>query len=107
MNILNRTPLIPLLLLTAGGLANGNVVVSNLQVEYRKRPIGIDVTQPRFSWQMVTTADERGYEQTAYQIEVKDSKGNGVWDSGRIEGSASVGIRYAGAHLDPRPDIPG
>ena len=50
---------------------------------------------------MATTEGERGYEQTAYQIEVKDSKGNRVWDSGRIEGSASVGIRYAGAHLAP------
>ena len=27
-------------------------VVKNLQVEYRSTPLGIDVQQPRFSWQM-------------------------------------------------------
>jgi alpha-L-rhamnosidase len=74
-------------------------VIKNLQVEYRNTPLGIDVTQPRFSWQMATTAGERGYAQTAYQIQVKDPKGNIVWDTKRTETSDSLGVRYAGSPL--------
>jgi hypothetical protein len=47
--------------------ADAAALIRNLQVEYRNAPLGIDVTQPRFSWQMATTASERGYAQTAYQ----------------------------------------
>ncbi len=65
--------------------SNAAVVIQGLQVEYRNTPLGIDVAQPRFSWQMATTAGERGYAQTAYQIEVKDPKGALVWDSQRRE----------------------
>ena len=46
---------------------NAAAVLRNLRVEYRDTPLGIDVAQPRFSWQMATTAGERGYAQTAYQ----------------------------------------
>ena len=73
--------------------ANAAAVIRNLQVEYRNAPLGIDVTQPRFSWQMTTTAGERGYAQTAYQIEVKDPKGSVVWDTKRTESSNSLGLK--------------
>ena len=79
--------------------ANAAVVIKNLQVEYRSTPLGIDVAQPRFSWQMETTAGERGYSQAACQIEVKDPKGNVAWDSKRTEASRSVGVRYGGSPL--------
>ncbi len=79
--------------------ANAAVAIKNPQVEYRTTPLGIDVTQPRFSWQMATTAGERGYSQTAYRIEVNDPKGNVAWDSKRTEESHSVGIRYGGSPL--------
>ena len=79
--------------------ANAAVVIKNLQVEYRNTPLGIDVAQPRFSWQMATTAGERGYAQTAYQIDVKDPKGAVVWDSKRTETPHSLAIKYAGSPL--------
>jgi len=79
--------------------ASAAVEIRNLQVEYRSAPLGIDVAQPRFSWQMATTAGERGYSQAAYHIEVKDPKGNVAWDSKRTEQSRSVGITYAGSPL--------
>jgi len=79
--------------------ANAAAVIKQLQVEYRNTPLGIDVAQPRFSWQMATTAGERGYAQTAYQIEIKDPKGNMVWDTKRTEDSTSLGITYAGSPL--------
>ena len=64
--------------------AQAAAVIQNLQVEYRNTPLGIDVARPRFSWQMATTAGERGYEQSAYQIVVKDARGKVVWDTKRI-----------------------
>ena len=71
--------------------ANAAVVIRNLRVEYRNTPLGIDVAQPRFSWQMAATAGERGYAQTAYQIEVKDPKGAVVWDSQRNDNLTFAG----------------
>ncbi len=88
-----------IILLCAVFQAHADDVITNLQVEYEKTPLGIDVAQPRFSWQMATTAGERGYSQTAYQLTVKDSKGNVVWDTRRIERSTSLGIGYAGSPL--------
>ncbi len=88
-------------LLCAVVQAEAAAVVKNLQVEYRSTPLGIDVAQPRFSWQMAITAGERGFAQTAYQIEIKDPKGNLVWDTKRTETPTSLGIKYAGSPLKP------
>jgi alpha-L-rhamnosidase len=99
------SPAVKRILIMAFGLlctvleADAAAVIKNLQVEYRNTPLGIDVTQPRFSWQMAATAGERGYAQTAYQIEIKDSKGNVVWGTKRTENSTSLGIKYAGSPL--------
>ncbi|MGL6269210.1 MAG: hypothetical protein ACRC2O_14860, partial [Chitinophagaceae bacterium] len=73
--------------------------IGNLQVEYTKTPIGIDVKTPRFSWQMEATAGLRNFAQTAYQVEVKDSKGVLVWKSRKNISSSSVGIEYGGSNL--------
>jgi len=78
---------------------NAAVVIENLKVEYRNTPLGIDETKPRFSWQMATTAGERGYRQAAYQVQVTDPEGKLAWDSKRVEESRSVGISYAGNPL--------
>ena len=45
---------------------------------------------------MIAPAGRRGYEQTAYQIVVKNSSGKAVWDTGKIEDGDSLGITYAG-----------
>ncbi len=68
----------------------------NLTVEYQKNPIGIDVSNPRFSWQLVS--DHDGSVQIAYHIVVKTADET-VWDSKRIESDSSVLIEYAGAPL--------
>ncbi|HEY4325916.1 MAG TPA: family 78 glycoside hydrolase catalytic domain [Mucilaginibacter sp.] len=73
--------------------------IENLQVEYTKTPIGIDVTNPRFSWQMMAPVGKRNFQQAKYQIEVKDSKGKLVWDSHQVAGGESVGITYNGTAL--------
>lgn len=78
---------------------SGGVVINNLEVEYTKTPLGIDVALPRFSWQMEAPAGKRGYAQTKYQILVKDAEGKAVWNSGKVTGSRSLGIVYGGSKL--------
>ncbi len=79
--------------------ANAAVQVENLTVEYAAKPIGIDVAKPRFSWQMVAPAGERGCVQTAWQIIVKDETGKQLWNTNKTPGSAALGIAYAGLPL--------
>jgi len=81
--------------------ANAATVIDKLKVEYRETPLGIDIAQPRFSWQMVASKGERGAMQAAYEIQVEDPAGSVVWDSKRTEGSDALGILYAGNPLKP------
>ena len=70
--------------------------VSNLLVENLKNPVGLDVRQPRFSWQLAN--DRRNIRQLAYEIKVLDGK-SVLWNSGRVEGKTSVHVPYGGAEL--------
>lgn len=78
-----------------------------LRVDNLVAPLGIDDATPQFSWQLHDTA--RGARQTAFEILVASNaqvlKGASakadVWDSGRIDSSQSLNIRYAGPALRP------
>ncbi|MDD3538541.1 MAG: hypothetical protein PHH65_09910 [Eubacteriales bacterium] len=56
--------------------------VTSLKVEYEESPLGIDVEQPRFSWQMESS--KQGQSQRAYQVVVTDEAGKEVWNSGKV-----------------------
>ena len=99
MAALGRIVLVAVVLLCGVAQAQTAVVVRNLQVEYRSTPLGIDVQQPRFSWQMEATSGERGVAQQAYRIEVRDPKGLVVWDSKRTDDSGAVHVSYGGSPL--------
>jgi len=99
MTATRRIVVLAVLLFCSVTQAQAAVVVRSLQVEYRATPLGIDVQQPRFSWQTEATAGERGVSQTAYRIEVRDPKGALVWDSKKIDGSEAVHITYGGSPL--------
>lgn len=77
--------------------------VSGLVTEYRKNPIGIDVTVPRFSWKL--KSDKRDISQRAYEIKVANSitdlkaGRNLIWHSGKISSDQSVNVPYAGSPL--------
>jgi alpha-L-rhamnosidase len=76
--------------------------VADLRTEYATNPLGIDVKQPRLSWRLVS--ELRGVVQSAWQVQVASSPealadGDLVWDSGRVESSASIHRPYAGAPL--------
>lgn len=69
----------------------------DLRVDDLYNPVGIDDTDPAFSWK--TNSNALGWRQTAYQIIVKQ-KDTTVWDSGKVESAESVGIPYAGKALE-------
>jgi len=59
-------------------------------------PVGLDDPAPVFSWKMRACAI--GQRQTAYRLTVKDGSA-AVWDSGKVETDASLGIVYGGTAL--------
>jgi hypothetical protein len=75
----------------------------NLRLEYRVDPLGIDVRQPRFSFELDDS--RRGAQQSAWQILVAndaaalESGKNLVWDSGKVESRDTCQIAYAGPDL--------
>ena len=91
--------------LLAGWLPLGAAtVLKNLQVEYQTNPLGIDVSQPRFNWQM--ESDRYGACGQAYRLWVADSPeqlaaGRYIYDSGKVLSGESVGVVYQGKALQP------
>lgn len=81
-----------------------SVMPVNLHCEYLESPLGVDTTQPRFSW--ILESQARGECQTAYQIliasaEEKLDRGDGdKWDSGKVDSDRSVNVAYAGKALE-------
>jgi alpha-L-rhamnosidase len=81
----------------------GQLKVSNLLCENLSNPIGIDVTQPRFSWQLVSS--KRNVMQTAYEIRMGTNASslaknkNITWNSGKMNSDSSVHVAYMGTAL--------
>lgn len=80
--------------------------ITHLTCNYLVNPLGIDVQQPRFSWQ--SSDSTIGWAQVAYQIDVatdtdllKKGKSD-VWSSGRVESNLSVLIPFEGPTLQSR-----
>jgi alpha-L-rhamnosidase len=108
--------LLALIVLAALGLAMGTWLFRQrparrplpaaLRCDSLSEPLGIDVLQPRLSWQLADAG--RGTKQFAYEIRVAGSVANlspgssNVWDSGRVESSDSVNVAYAGPALASR-----
>ena len=85
-------------------LPAGAQEITRLTTEYMDRPMGIDVKQPVFGWQM--QSDRYGAAQTAYRIVMASSEedlenGTYTYDSGTVSSPASVCIKYNGPQLAP------
>jgi len=86
--------------------AQNKISVNNLQCEMMNNPEGIDVLQPRLSWQI--NANVNDVKQTAYQIIVASTEENlnsntaDLWDSGKVASNESVNIIYNGKTLENR-----
>jgi len=94
------------LLVTLGcvsvGFAATPLSVTNLRCEYTTNPVGIDVMNPRVSWELVSS--DRGTLQTTYELRVASSiadfsKKKLIWDSGKKSSDASIQVAYEGPAL--------
>ena len=98
--------ILTLTLLSAGLLTANAIRTADLRCEMLKNPWGVDRTDPGLSWKI--NPDENGLRQTAYQILAASSpqllteQSADLWNTGRVEGSQCLWIRYAGRKLDSR-----
>lgn len=88
--------------------SQAQVSVQHLLCEGLQNPEGIDVVQPRLSWQIESA--QRSVLQTAYQVIVSSTQEKlaanegDLWNSGKVASDASVNISYAGASLKSRTE---
>jgi alpha-L-rhamnosidase len=80
-------------------LCLAQVKVDGLLCENRTNPLGMDVTQPRFTWQL--SSDKRNVMQSAYRIEVSENADfhGHAWDSQKVKSDSSVFVTYKGKPL--------
>ena len=93
--------LLLIIIVSLAGFVHAQVIVTNLTVEGRRMPIGIDETTPRFGW--VIETEEQNVIQTAYHIQVSTSthgKPN-AWDGKVVKSDQSQWVSYQGALLHP------
>ena len=91
--------------LITGLISSAQVTVKNLRCEMLANPLGIDVSQPRFSWQL--ESNQRNVSQTTYQIIVSSSEqklntnDGDIWNSGTVNDTKSLLVNYNGKALQP------
>ncbi len=77
------------------------ILIDRMEVNELNSPIGLDDQNPNFSWKI--NCDCYDLKQTHYQIKVStdkfDSEKNLIWNSGKIESSNSIRIKYNGSSL--------
>jgi alpha-L-rhamnosidase len=82
------------------------IYLSNLRCEYLENPVGIDVYNPRLSWEI--NSINRNVIQYAYQIIVSSTpekltaNEGDLWNSGKVESNQSIQIKYEGIPLKSR-----
>lgn len=67
----------------------------DLQCEGLTEPLGIDSPVPHFSW-------KANINQSAWCIQLSDASGKLIWDSGKVEGTDRVMVKYGGEPLESR-----
>lgn len=86
----------------AAAAPSNGASLSELKVENRVEPLGIDSAKPRFSW--VTSSTARDVQQASYRVRVASSQAGlaagTTWDSGVVSSAESSSIEYNGAALD-------
>ena len=92
-----------MLLQLFAGISFSQIKVNELHCENLSNPIGIDILQPQFSWQL--SSHKRNCLQTAYEIQVGSSLSSLLknkillWSTGKISSNQSVHITYTGEAL--------
>ncbi|GAA0556633.1 glycoside hydrolase family 78 protein [Chitinophaga japonensis] len=92
----------------ACGPSGKDPALARLRCEFRENPLGIDITQPRLSWEIQSS--DRGVVQQAYQVlvastrEALDNDEGDLWNSDKVMSDQSVNVRYAGKPLGSGTD---
>ncbi len=78
--------------------------IINTSCERLSNPVGIDIAQPRLSWQLSASCNRQ--KQSAYQIlvasssqKLEENEGD-IWDSRKVRSSNSLNIPYQGIALE-------
>jgi len=97
--------LVSIILLTG---CSRTVGVTSLTCEYEAEPLSVTASQPLFGWKWQVpdnfSDSQNQAVQTAYQLEVVDSEGNVVWNTGVISRRKSQLVQYEGEPLKPLAD---
>ncbi len=88
---------------------SAEVLPANLRCEYLVNPLGVDVPQPRLSWELRAATDQqRSSSQSAYHVLVASNPATlatdcgDLWDTGRVNSDETIHIAYAGQQLRSR-----
>ncbi len=90
-------------LMLCGQTFAADITLQKLRCEMLINPQGIDVTQPRLSWQLNSSG--RNIKQTAYEVLVASSAAKlaanqgDLWTSGKVNSGESIMIPYQGKAL--------
>lgn len=80
---------------------DADMAVSGLRTNGLVDPLGIELSDPVFSWQ--NTSSVRDVMQTAYEVRVAESEdslaGAGVWSSGKMDSEEQLNVVYGGPDL--------
>jgi alpha-L-rhamnosidase len=80
--------------------------LQNTTCELLSNPLGIDVVQPRLSWEIVS--DQHNVQQKSYQVlaastlEKLNANEGDLWNPGKVDLRQSIHVRYAGIKLKSR-----
>jgi alpha-L-rhamnosidase len=89
-----------LLFLMMKTIGHPQVAVTDLLTENRVNPVGMDVTNPGFSWQL--QSDKRNVMQVAYEIKISTAgkSSTTVWSGNKVMSDSSVHVAYKGPALE-------
>ena len=82
---------------------------TNLRCEYLRNPVGIEMANPRLSWNLLS--NQRNQIQFAYQIIVSSSEENinndfgDLWDTHKVDSEQNLHVSYAGKKLKSRNKV--
>lgn len=100
INILLLILIIAMILISCEKPNDTSWNIYKLTTNYEENPIGLELDNIRFSWQM--NSDDIGASQKSYRIKVFKDNLNGklMWDSKNVKSGVSVAIPYQGYELE-------
>lgn len=93
---------------TYGSKEKATIKPIRLNCEYRDKPQGMDILEPRLGWNLEVNSSKRGIRQTAYHILVAstekllDQDKGDIWNSGKVISNKTNQIVFQGKKMRSR-----